>query len=230
MDRSRADRTGTDLQPFDIGHYKRKPPGSKMDVLSGKNENFGANRDHVVSGESLKRRAQAAHQDETIAYDQGLTIAIPNDQMHKPHSPTFGGRQASKDKVDGVTAKRAAHDATYPALAFHRDTTTMLERTRDKDHSAVHADFDLSKPEKRIKQVGAYRNLFKASVKMHAADATRGFDPAEPARDVVHTPKANQPLKIGTFSSTPSASGGGQGKKLAEALAQTLKATGRAGP
>ncbi len=227
LDRSRANRIGGALRPFDIGHYKQAAPGSNMDALSGKEENFGANRDHVVSGESLKRRARTAHADATAAYNQGLTIAIPNNEMHKPHSPTFGGRQSSKDTVGGAQIARAAQDAAHPALAFHRDVTTMLERTRNQDYGAVHPGLDLTQADNRITQVGAYRKLFKASAKMYAADANRGFNPAAPAYDVVHTPKGQ---KIGTFASVLSPGGGSQGKKLAGSLSQSLRDTGRARP
>lgn len=230
LDRSRANRIGGALQPFDVGHYKQAAPGSNMDALSGKAENFGANRDHVVSGESLKRRARAAHADATAAYNQGLTIAIPNNEMHKPHSPTFGGRQSSKDTVGGAQGARAAQDAANPALAFHRDVTTMLERTRNQNNGNVHAGLDLTQANNRITQIGAYRKLFKASAKMHAADPNRGFNPAAPAYDVVHTPKANEPQKIGTFASVLSPGGGSQGKKLASSLSQSLRDTGRARP
>jgi hypothetical protein len=229
MDRSRANRIGGALQPFDVGHYKQAAPGSNMDALSGKAENFGANRDHVVSGESLKRRARAAGANATAAYNQGLTIAIPNNEMHKPHSPTFGGRQASKDRVDGVEAARAAQDAAHPAVAFHRDVTTMLARTANQNHAgAGDPGLDLTNADNRVKQIGAYRKLFKASAKMYAADHSRGFDPAAPAYDVVHTPKQNEPQKIGTFASVRTPGGGTQGGKLAGSLTQSLKDTHRA--
>jgi hypothetical protein len=230
MDRSRNNRIGGALQPFDVGHYKQAAPGSNMDALSGKAENFGANRDHVVSGESLKRRARAHGADANAAYNQGLTIAIPNNEMHKPHSPTFGGRQASKDTVGGAEAARAAQDAAHPAVAFHRDVTTMLARTRGQNHGGVHPGLDLTNADNRVKQIGAYRKLFKASAKMHAADPNRGFNPAAPAYDVVHTPKHNEPQKIGTFTSVLSPGGGSQGKKLAGSLSQSLRDTGRARP
>jgi len=227
VDRSRANRIGGDLQPFDVGHYKQAPGGSKFDVLSGKSETFGANRDHVVSGESLKRRAKAANQNETQAYNQGLTIAIPNDEMHKPHSPTFGGRQSSKDTVGGVQKKRVEHDALQPALAFHRDTTTILERTANQNHGTVHATLDLTQPENRIRQVGAYRTLFKASASMFAANPNRGFDPTANAFDLTHTPKPTEPAKIGSFTAVSSTSGQSQGTRLAQSLTQTLKDTGK---
>lgn len=230
VDRSRTDRIGGALQPFDVGHYKQAPSGSKMDALSGKSETFGANRDHVVSGESLRRRAKAANQNDDHAYNQGLTIAIPNDEMHKLHSPTFGGRQKSKDKVDGTQKHRVDHDATQPALAFHRDTTMMLERTANQNHGSVHSDLDLTQAKNRVRQVGAYRTLFKASTAMFAKDSNRGFDPTVTAFDLTHVPKSKpkDAGKIGTFTSVTSTSGQSQGTRLAQSLTKNLKDTGKA--
>ena len=220
LDRSRTDRTTQNLAPFDVGHYQSKPVGSKMDVMSTKSENFGANRDHVTSGESLRQRGG------DIAYKQGLTIAIPNNEMHMPHSATYGGRQGSKDKVGGVEKKRVEHDALHPTLAFHRDADTMLSRTKNGNYGHVHASLDLTKPDNRVKQVGAYRTLYRGNVKMFKADNTRGVDPGVQAHDFVHTPKPNG--KIGKFSSTQTTGNVSQGTKIASNLSTHLKDTGKA--
>jgi hypothetical protein len=196
--RSRTNRIGQTLEPFDLGHYKKAPPGSRMDSLTGKKENFKANRDHVVSGESLKRRAKKANKDAQAAYKEGLTIAIPNDLMHRPHSATYGGRQGSKDTIDGVTKPRVEHDAEKPAHGFYRDVKTMLDRTTGKN---LGGRFDMTDKANKLTQLGAYRKLFKANVKMNS-DTSRGINPAEPAYQVTHTPGAKKPDNVGTFSST----------------------------
>lgn len=226
--RSRANRIGSALEPFDVGHYMQAAPGSKMDALSGKAENFGANRDHVVSGESLRRRAKSVGQSEDRAYNRGLAIAIPNKEMHRPHSATYGGRQKSKDKVAGVEKHRVDHDVAQPALAFDRDVTTMLERTRSQNHATVHPALDLTVADNRLKQVGAYRKMFSASAKAYAVDHSQGINPAAPAYDVVHTPKRNQPQKIGTFTIVKSTGSASQGARLVASLIKHLKDTGKA--
>lgn len=200
--RSRDDRTGQALQPFDLGHYKKAPTGSRMDALSGKRENFGANRDHVVSGESLKRRAKKANKDANAAYDEGLTIAIPNALMHRPSSATYGGRQGTKDTMTTSTGSstkpRVEQDTLKPAHGFYRDVKTMLDRTTGKN---LGGNFDMSQQNNKLTQLGAYRKLFKANIKMNA-DPTRGINPDEVAHKVEHTPSKKKPANIGTFTST----------------------------
>lgn len=218
LDRSRKNRIGQSLEPFDLGHYKSKPNGSRMDVLSGKKENFKANRDHVVSGESLKRRAKNAGLNPNAAYKEGLTIAIPNDYMHKRHSPTFGGRQGSQDTVDGKKAPRVQHDTVEPGLAFHRDVTQMLDRTQGQN---LGPRFDMSQSDNKMKQHGAYRKMFKESVKMNANDSSRGFNPSGSGFDLQHVLNPKKQANIGTFTSTKNNSTT-IGKQMANSLMAKL--------
>ncbi len=223
LDRSRTDRRKETLLPYDVGHYKAKPGNSKMDVLTGMKEASPfktSNRDHIPSGESLNQRNGGGK--ETRAYKEGLTIAIPNDTMHKTFSPTFGGRQTTKDKVGSVTDTRKKMDTKYPALAAHRDIETMLSRSENKklgDHSLL----DLSKTQSRQTQIGAYRTLYKQNVKMNASDSTRGVNPKDQAFDFVGA--SNKKGSIGSFTSTKGT--GNQGQKIATMftghLAKTIK-------
>jgi hypothetical protein len=199
IDRSRDDRTGQDLKAFDVGHYKKKSSGSRMDVVSGKSENFGANRDHVNSGESLKQRAIKAGKDANHAYNEGLTIAIPNDLMHKTFSPTFGGRQTSKDTVDGVVQTRMKHDVANPGLGFYRDVSTMINRTEGQN---LGPGFDMTQKSTKLTQHGAYRFMFKGNVKINSGDNSRGFSPTTPGVNLTHNVHPKKPGRIGTYSGT----------------------------
>lgn len=244
VDRRRDDRTGGDLLPFDVGHYKSVPTGSKFDKLTGKKEptGFKSNRDHVPSGESLKQRATTTSNG-TKAYNEGLTIAIPDVAMHKPSSATYGGRQATKDKVDGGTpTQRKLVDKSHPAMAFHRDVTTMLDRTENKNLSvqngAKHSYLDLSNQENRVRQLGAYRTLYRGNTRMNSSDPTRGVNPNDTAYDLSHTP--GKLGKIGSFSYTkttpPTATVTGgppptaptQGSRTVGFFQSALKKTGKA--
>ncbi|TJZ76319.1 hypothetical protein [Chitiniphilus eburneus] len=211
VDRRREDRTksGQDtLKPFDVGHYKQAPGGSRFDVLSGKKEEAGfvSNRDHIPSGASLQLR------DGQSAYNQGLTIAIPNEVMHRPSSSTYGGRQTTKDTLDSNSpSARKSMDSDHSGLAFYRDTTTMLSRTADTDFTqqsgAKHDYLDLTKPENRVRQVGAYRTLYRGNTRMYAADQDRGVNPSETGHTVSHAGTSDG--RLGAFTYTQAASGSG---------------------
>lgn len=216
--RSRDDRTGKALQPFDLGHYKKAPTGSRMDTLSGKSENFGANRDHVISGESLKRRAKKANKDANAAYNEGLTIAIPNGLMHRPHSATYGGRQGTKDTIGTDTKPRVEHDTLKPAHGFYRDVKTMLDRTSGKNLGGA---FDMQQQSNKLTQLGAYRKMFRANIAMNAADPTRGLNPGEVAHKVEHTPGKRKPANIGSFTSTEK-TGKTMGQQMQKLLTKRL--------
>ena len=176
VDRRRIDRTSHSLQPFDVGTYKSKALlPETVNPLSGQSawtsKGTDVNRDHVPSGESLKRR------DNNEAYNQGITIAIPNPEMHRKFSPTFGGRQTSKDQISGKKRQRVEIDADNPQLAIFRDTKHMLDKTRDQDFSGSHLLMNLTKPSNRLRQIGGYRRLNRLNVKTYKKSAKRGYNP-----------------------------------------------------
>ncbi|WP_157236093.1 hypothetical protein [Chitiniphilus shinanonensis] len=231
VDRRREDRTksGQDtLKPFDVGHYNQAPDGSKFDVLSGKKEEAGfvSNRDHIPSGASLQLR------DGQPAYNQGLTIAIPNEVMHRPSSATYGGRQTTKDTRDSdAPTARKRLDSDHSGLAFYRDTTTMLARTADTDFTqrsgAKHDYLDLTKPENRVRQVGAYRTLYRGNTRMHAADRDRGVNPGETGHTVSYAATSDGRLGSFSYSQAPSGSSGAptQGSLMAGHFQEQLRNT-----
>ena len=157
---------------------------------------------------------------ETTAYKEGLTVAIPNDTMHKTFSPTFGGRQATKDTLDGSKSTRKKQDTAFPTLAAHRDIHTMLEHSADKK-LGNHALLDLSQANSRQTQIGAYRTFYRQNVKMNAVDSKRGVNPKAQAYDFAMAPSKRG--KIGAFTSTKT--GGSQGEKIATMFTSHLKKT-----
>lgn len=204
IDRSRDDRVNGALQPFDVGPYASNVVlhNRTYYALPTAYGVWNANNDHVPSGASLSER------DGQVAYDTGFTIAIPNPEMHRPFSPTYGGRQATRDTMsDGSSSPRKSYDALRPASAFHRDVDFMLGKTLGLDASGAHGTaqptLDLTKPENRVRQIGAYRTLYRSNTRMHEVYPNRGVDPAEVSEAATHTPKVKHGVStIGTFAYT----------------------------
>jgi len=218
IDRRRDDRTAksSPLLPFDVGSYSRdvvhkgKTLAHRLPTADGV---WNANNDHIPSGQSLKDRNQGdASQD---AYAEGAVIAIPA-QAHKDHSPTYGGRQKTTDQEPGSSGKvgskrtRESGDADHPGRAVHRDTLYMLDQTKNQDYSGTdggtldpkHKDkLNLNKPESRLRQMGAYRSLYRINVKFHQhLGQDRGFDPDEAAQEFGSAPtKAAASGHVGQF-------------------------------
>lgn len=188
IDRRRKDRTNQDLQPFDVGTYKQKAQVPKeVTPLSGvkawTSTGGDVNRDHVPSGESLKRRSDVA------AYNQGITITIPNPEMHMKFSPTYGGKQQTGDEISGNKRKRVEIDTEYPQAAVYRDTKHMLANTRDQDYSSSHSMMNLKIYRNRLRQIGGYRKVFRLNTKLHKMFPKRGFDPMAEGWDFTYDGK-----------------------------------------
>ena len=145
VDRRRPNRTAAALNQFDVLPY------NQAQGFDGPN----MQRDHVPSGQSLRRAAGAAGAD--AAYAGGHTIAIPT-LHHRAFSPTYGGRNNKNDQVvePGVAPaaiNRSQFDSQHPGTALHRDANTMLTRT-----DGIFAG------NPRLQQVGGYRYLYKRNV------------------------------------------------------------------
>ncbi|MFY0569788.1 hypothetical protein ACN28E_38995 [Archangium lansingense] len=196
MDRRRSERTGMDLEPSDVGPYKKAvtlPTDSDAKVsrtygaLSGTDAwktGTLVNRDHVPSGESLNQRGDSG------AYDQGFTITIPNPEMHIPFSPTYGSDNSPSskgmdDEYQGNSIKRVKFDQDNPAAGAYRDMAFMLSKTENQDYSASgHSRLDLTKPENRLRQLGGYRTLLHRNTQIHRhLGSKRGFDTKASAID-----------------------------------------------
>lgn len=244
VDRRRAERTGENLSPFDVGSYAtnvalKSDSGHSRNYQNLKNTpawlaGSAVNRDHAPSGESQNVRGDPS------AYNQAFAITIPNPEMHQVHSPTFGTDNSHKngleDDMEGTTDKRVELDAKYPALAFYRDAHFMLTQTEGQDYSASasHAWLDLSKPRNRVRQVGGYRNLHRRNTQIHKRlGAKRGFDPASPAYEFAVQPrihkkkskKQTQRLGIYKYSKVPKKT---QGALAVERYIEHLIKTGEA--
>lgn len=213
IDRSRADRTKDVLQPFDVGTYAKAVTldnGKTYHPLPTAHGVWDANNDHIPSGNSLERR------DGHEAYQTGFTIAISNSTMHRPGSATYGGRQKSNDGGQ----HRVLHDVDHPASAFHRDVFHMLDQTKGLQGGIL--GLDVSQPANRMRQMGAYRTLYRANTRMNETFADRGVDPTDIAEDAVHHPKTvHGQQKLGTFDYT-SLAGETQGKRTAAAFRDRL--------
>lgn len=246
VDRRRRDRTGEGLLPFDVGPYKKhltlpKQSDPKLTRTYQKLSGIDAwsphgpdvNRDHVPSGESLNQRGDAD------AYDQGLTIAIPNREFHQTFSPTFGSPNSPsvkpQDESGGTAVRRVDFDRDNPAAAAYRDTRFQLDSTEDNDYStsttgpASHPHLDLTSPANRLRQIGGYRKLNRLNTKIHRArGAKRGIDASSVAVDFKHTarkkPKKSQ---VGTFKYSKQ-TGKTQGELFKELFESHLIKTKRA--
>jgi hypothetical protein len=213
VDRRRTDRTQEDLSPFDVGPYK-----SNLTLTSSTDPNVNrtypklsgipawtskgreVNRDHVPSGESLNQRG------DTGAYNQGLTIAIPNPEFHVPFSPTYGtDNSKTKGMLDRYKKKdirRVKFDTQYPHTAFYRDTKFMLDKTENQDFSSGHKRLNLTQRHNRLRQLGGYRKLGRLNVKINKQlGGGRGFDPSSLAVDfkAKHRRKASNRRRVGHF-------------------------------
>ncbi|MEM1181246.1 MAG: hypothetical protein AAGM22_23090 [Acidobacteriota bacterium] len=182
VDRRRKDRTSEGLSPFDVGTYKSKTdvpetvtPLSGIGAWTAKGADV--NRDHIPSGESLNRRGDSS------AYSEGMTIAIPNPEMHRKFSPTFGGKQKSFDHISDSSGppkkkRRVEIDTDHPQLGAYRDFKHMLVNTRGQDYSSSHPMLDLTKDPNRARQVGGYRRMHRLNAKIHGRKGKkRGYDP-----------------------------------------------------
>jgi hypothetical protein len=188
IDRRRANRTGGPLQEFDVGPFKKKVVigGRAYSPLPKAKKAWRANNDHIPSGESLNQRNPGNPE----AYAQGMTIAITAD-AHRKFSPTYGGRQKTHDiERDALGAlrpsmRRVVHDRRHPARAFQRDTEFMLTKTGQDPSYA-------GQRKRRLRQLGAYRTLYRMNTRMHAAfGAGRGVDPQEHAMGITFPTVAN---------------------------------------
>ncbi|MFE8598140.1 hypothetical protein [Archangium violaceum] len=205
LDRSRADRNSTKnpLLPGDVGPYKKNllvdpnNPKSELVRVNDAKADFNSNRDHVPSGESLKRRNAGGPAQQV--YDQGVTVAIPDDKLHKSHSLTYGTRQKADDIVGQSptpgqtppTMKRVDYDAANPSSAFHRDSTHLLDNTyqRDlfnhgKDNTALQQRLDMNGADSRLNLIGAYRYAGNLNTKLNAnyPNENRGYNPQDAAQ------------------------------------------------
>jgi hypothetical protein len=211
VDRRRKDRSNEDLQPFDVGTYKsnitlpsethpkRSVTVPKLTGIPAWTPKGGdVNRDHIPSGESLNQRGDSG------AYNQGITIAIPNPEFHLPFSPTFGTDNSTskgyQDDYGGTQIRRIHFDKDNSGTAAFRDTQFILNSTENQDFSTGHSFLDLTKQENRLRQLGGYRRLNRLNVKLHKKyGSQRGFDPKAKAIRVIHkTRKAPSNKKKGT--------------------------------
>lgn len=203
VDRRRADRTGENLSPFDVGSYARNVTLKSDSGYSRSYQSLtgtaawlpgaAVNRDHAPSGESQNVRGDAG------AYNEAFAITIPNPEMHQVHSPTFGTDNSHKngleDDMEGTTDKRVELDAQYPALAFYRDAHFMLTQTAGQDYStsASHPWLNLTQPQNRVRQIGGYRNLHRRNTQINKRlGAKRGFDPASQAFEFTAQPRIHK--------------------------------------
>lgn len=192
VDRSRPERNAKrdEIQPGDVGPYHKDAqpkPGTNLSHLKDARADFNMNRDHVPSGESLNRR-NPGNKD---PYKQGITVAIPDDNLHKPHSVTYGSRQKATDTLAGpqpTTHARVDYDAKHPASAFNRDMNHLLDKTQGQKLAQGHerADtqqkLDMTQPDSRLNMIGAYRYAGRTNVKLNEnVDSGRGYDPQSPA-------------------------------------------------
>ena len=217
VDRRRPNRTSSNIELFDVASYSE----------SKKNEKVGdqMEHDHVMAGESMKQRylkeknnsfeIPDKHRSLAFkgdgkkfggqwAYDNAPSIEIrgkhhPEGWDHNMFSSTWGsGRQKAIDKAvlssgSTVSMDRPQMDGEIPGAAFYRDTDTMLKNTK--------------RPQDQVKQVGAYRYLYKKNLKVgninpssNAFDMTGG-DPLKNKNDgggVTYTedPKSTQGSRI----------------------------------
>lgn len=194
VDRRRKDRSSQDLLPFDVGPYKSGVTLGSVTYpkLTGipawTPDGADVNRDHIPSGESLNQRGDPQ------AYNQGLTIAIPNPEQHQPFSPTFGtdnspGKGGFEDDFGGSAIKRVLFDSQNPQAAFYRDTRFALESTANQNFSSSHKRLDLTDTGNRLRQIGGYRKLGRLNVKINKkhVGGKRGFDPGSPGIDYTHS-------------------------------------------
>jgi hypothetical protein len=241
VDRRRADRTGESLMPFDVGPYKQAvslPKATDPSVSRSYQQLTGitawtaqgreVNRDHIPSGESLNQRGDPG------AYNQGITIAIPNPEMHVPYSPTYGSdnspSKGMQDEYQGQMQRRVLLDRDSPAAAAYRDTSFMLSSTENQDFSSSHKRLNLTKPKNQLRQLGGYRELYRLNVKLNAhLGKKRGLDPGVPAIDLKHQmrQKAASRRRTGKFQYID-VSGKTQGQLFAELYHQRLLNTKRA--
>ncbi|CAJ0819092.1 DUF4157 domain-containing protein [Ralstonia flaminis] len=246
LDRRRDDRSSEDLSPFDVGPYKSNVT-MDSDSMTGVERTYpklsgisawttscqDVNRDHLPSGESLKQRGDGQ------AYNQGFTIAIPNPEMHQPHSPTFGTDNSHNNGIDdvmgGTSMKRVKTDANYPALAAYRDMDFMLTQTKGQDYSVSgqHSYLDLTKPVNRLRQIGSYRNLHHRNTQIFKRKgAKRGFDPGVPGyvysaqARVAKKGKKIKTKRLGAYHYTK-APKKTQGALAVEAMIGHMQATGK---
>ncbi|MEM1182867.1 MAG: DUF4157 domain-containing protein [Acidobacteriota bacterium] len=188
VDRRREDRRNQDLLPFDLGTYKAPVSLShKVDKLSGVKawnpKGRDVNRDHIPSGKSLDNRGGKA------AYNQGITIAIPNPGQHQGISPTYGGKQQRTDTLRGKKRKRVDVDTENPQIAVHRDITHMLRNTRGRNYPS-HPTLNLQIRSNRHRQLGAYRKLMRYNVQIRKkVNKNRGFDPDAPGYSAIADPQ-----------------------------------------
>lgn len=216
VDRRRPDRTTEILRPFDVGSYRKiTEVPQRVDKLSGLKpwtpKGRDVNRDHVPSGQSLNLRKG------TGAYPEGITIALPNPEMHRTFSPTYGGKQRTKDQIVGKKRKRVEIDSEHPNLAVYRDISFMLDATRGQDYSSSHQMLDLSKSENRFRQLGSYRYLTRLNVKQHShLGPGRGFDPSSQGWDYSY----DSPSKSFSYTELPKKT---TGEQLSELFEQELQ-------
>lgn len=196
LDRSREDRNSTNnpLMPGDVGPYAKNVlvnpnnPNSQLVRVGDARADFNTNRDHVPSGESLNQRN--THLPNKDPYTQGVTVAIPDDNLHKPHSLTYGSRQKAKDKLAGqnpTEIRRLQYDAANPSSAFHRDTNHLLDKTYQqdlfnpaKDSAALKHQLDMNNPDSRLNMIGAYRYAGNVNVKLNQNYGPgRGYNPQD---------------------------------------------------
>jgi Domain of unknown function (DUF4157) len=230
VDRRRDDRTKSDLLPFDVGPYKNQltlpsesHPSESVTYqsLTGinawQNGNL-VNRDHVPSGESLNQRGDSS------AYNQGVTITIPNPEFHVPFSPTYGTdnslSKGALDEYGGSQIRRLLFDKDNPQAAAYRDTKFQFDSTENQDFSSSgHSHLDLTQPENRLRQIGAYRKLNRLNAKLNKKyGARRGFDPSSKAIDfkAEKRKKKSNKRRVGYFKYTdvPNKTQGGLFKEL----------------
>jgi len=203
IDRRRQDRTAQNspLLPFDVGPYEQNTNinGKVYPKLPKAQGAWTANNDHIPSGESLNKR-NPMFAAPTPAYKEGATIAVDDPNMHKHYSPTYGGRQNTQDSdTGGGSNSRINLDVNRPAAAFHRDTFSMLDKTQNQNYSPNHPNLDLTQHNNRLRQMGAYRTLYRHNTRLNQQlGNTRGVDPNDPGRTYIEAPNPH----VGSFTYT----------------------------
>ncbi|MBN3947886.1 MAG: hypothetical protein HWQ38_16055 [Nostoc sp. NMS7] len=95
---------------------------------------------------------------------------------HNKYSATWGSRQKNKDTAifhgKQEQLSRPEMDAELPGVAFHRDTDTMLNETDNLNRGT----------DDSLKQLGAYRYLYKQQIKQH------NISPASPGYKMTGDP------------------------------------------
>ncbi len=150
--RTDKDQNGDPVNPvrkFDVGTY------TELQAVQGKKD--AMEHDHIPSAKSRYIHEKIPEADQKQSHDvykNSLAIEIP-EKYHENISPTYGGknRKTDRDSANKDT-KRSAYDADNPQAAFYRDTKTMLDKTKGTESG-----------NDRVKQLGAYRYLYKQSTK-----------------------------------------------------------------